>query len=63
MEWKIKALKALLAGEDVHKVVMTELREQGYTKFEDSEKEVDLTDKGTSLLLYADSDDYASKRY
>lgn len=65
MEWKIKALKAIIAGEgtEVNPVVLAELREQGYTEFVDSPTEIALTDKGNALLVYADSSDYASKRY
>jgi len=62
MDWKIKALKDLTKGENVHSVVMAELFEQRYIKYVDSPVETELTDKGQALLVYADSPDYASKR-
>ncbi|MHC4726926.1 MAG: hypothetical protein ACYS17_06805 [Planctomycetota bacterium] len=62
-EWQIGALQKITQGEAVHAIERTELIEQGLAKFGDNPQEsLEATDKGQALLVYASSNDYASKR-
>ena len=62
-EWQIGALQKITQGENVHKIERVELLEQGFIRYADSPVELELTDQGQALLVYASSGDYASKSW
>jgi len=63
MSWKVKTLRRVVQGDNIHTMERNELIEDRLIAFGDNPSEsLELTDRGLALVAYADSPDFASKR-